>query len=126
MRPVRPSSHQPPSLCITPYICRTVCPSHSQSVRHPHPSVIRTVRPPSCHSILDSSVCPPPPPPPVSPAKCPSDCPSLSDCLYTILTHPSGCPTSSDYTSTIYTHLSDHPPLSHHLYNTPTSPSVCL
>ena len=80
--------------------------------------------------------------PPVSPAKYPSDRPSPSDRLYTILPHLSGCPTSSDCTSTIYTSLSDHlppspclydtptspsdhPPLSHHLYDTPISPSAC-
>ena len=64
--------------------------------------------------------------PPVSPAQCPSDCPSPSDCLYTILPCPSDCPTSSDHTSTIYTSLSDHPPPSHFLYDTPISPSACL
>ena len=48
--------------------------------------------------------------PPISPVKHPSDCPSLSDHLYSILPHPSGCPTSSDHTSNIYTRPSDHPP----------------
>ena len=63
--------------------------------------------------------------PPVSPAKHPSDRPSPSDRLYTILPHPSGCPTLSDHTSTICTSPSDHLPLSHHLYDTPISPSAC-
>ena len=56
-------------------------------------------------------------------AQHPSDCPSLSNCLYTILPHLSGCPTLSDHASTINTSLSDHPPPSHCLYGTPTSPS---
>ena len=63
--------------------------------------------------------------PPVSHTTCPSDCPSLSDCLYTILPRLSGCPTSSDRTSTIYTCPSAHPPSSHRLYNTLISPSAC-
>ena len=46
----------PHSLSITPLVSRTVRPSHGQSVRHPHPSVLRTVYPPSRHSIHDSSV----------------------------------------------------------------------
>ena len=44
------------SLSITPQVSRTVHPSHRQSVRHPRPSVTQTVRPPSRHSIHDSSV----------------------------------------------------------------------
>ena len=63
--------------------------------------------------------------PPIHLAKRPSDHPSPSDRLYTILTCLSGCPTSSDCTSTIYTHPSDHLPLSHRLYNTPISLSAC-
>ena len=80
--------------------------------------------------------------PPISPTNRPSDCPSLSNCLYTILPHPSGCPTLSDSTSTILTSSSDHPspldclydlqhspsghpPLSHHLYDAPISLSAC-
>ena len=46
----------PPSLSITPPVSRTVRLSHRQSVRHPCPSVICTVCPPSCHSVHDSSV----------------------------------------------------------------------
>ena len=46
----------PHHLSITPQVSRTVHPSHRQSVRHPRPSVIRTVRPPSRNSIHDSSV----------------------------------------------------------------------
>ena len=61
--------------------------------------------------------------PPVCPVKHPSDRPSPSDHLYTILPSPSGCPTSSDHTSTTNTSPSDHPPPSHRLYDTPTSPS---
>ena len=66
--------------------------------------------------------------PPISPAKRPSDRPSPSDCLYTILPCPSDCPTLSDPTSTyrLYdtpTCPSDHLPPSHRLYDTPTCPS---
>ena len=63
--------------------------------------------------------------PPISPANHPSDHPSPSDHLYTILPRLSGCLTSSDRTSTIYISLSDHLPLSHCLYDAPISPSTC-
>ena len=56
VRAVRPSSRLPPSLPITPSVSRTFRPSHIQSVRHPHPSIIRMVRPPASHSIRDTSV----------------------------------------------------------------------
>ena len=46
----------PHSLSINPQGSCTVRPSHGQSVCHPHLSVIRTVRPPSHHSVHDSSV----------------------------------------------------------------------
>ena len=46
----------PHSLSITLQVSRTVRPCHRQSVRHPRPSVTRTVRPPSRHSLHDSSV----------------------------------------------------------------------
>ena len=129
----------PHSLSLTPQVSRTVRPSHRQSVRHPHPSVIRTICPPSCHSVHDSSVCHPPPPPislaqhqsdhpslserlyTIRPAKRPSDRPSPSDRLYTILPYPSDCPTPSDPISTTPTSPSDHPQPSYHLYDTPTS-----
>ena len=60
--------------------------------------------------------------PPVSHAQCPSDRPSPSDRLYTILLRLSGCPTSPRLHDTP-TCPSDHPPPSHRLYDTPTSPS---
>ena len=63
--------------------------------------------------------------PPVSPTKRPSDHPSPSDRLSTILPCPSDCPTASAHTSTINTSPSDHPQLSHCLYDTPISPSAC-
>ena len=128
----------PPSLSITLQVTRTVRPSHRQSVRHPHPSVIRTVRPPSHQPVHDSSVRHPPvslvkrqsdcPSPSnrlhtIRPAKCPSDRPSPSDHLNTILRRPSDCPTPSDPTSTAPTSPSDHPQPSYRLYDTPTSPS---
>ena len=60
--------------------------------------------------------------PPVRHAQRPSDRPSPSDRLYTILPHLSGCPTSHHLHDTP-TSPSDHPPPSHRLYDTPTSPS---
>ena len=79
--------------------------------------------------------------PPVSHAQRPSDRPSPSDRLYTILPRLSGCPTShrlhdtptspSDHpppSQHLYdtpTRLSDHPPPSHRLYDTPISTSAC-
>ena len=46
----------PHRLSITPDVRHTVRPSHGQSVRHPRPSIIRTVCPPSRNSVHDSSV----------------------------------------------------------------------
>ena len=60
--------------------------------------------------------------PPVSLAQRQSDCPSPSDCLYTILPPLSDCPMSHHLHDTP-TSPSDHPPPSHRLYDTPTSPS---
>ena len=54
-RSVRHPAHLP-SLSITPSVSRTVRLSHGQSICPPHPSVLRTIRPPSRHSIHDSSV----------------------------------------------------------------------
>ena len=56
VRPVRPSSRQHPQSVYHP-ASQSHCPFiPRQSVRHPRPSVTRTVRPPSRHSIHDSSV----------------------------------------------------------------------
>ena len=56
MRPVRPSSRQHPQSVYHP-ASQSHCPSiPRQSVRHPRPSVTRTVHPPSRHSIHDLSV----------------------------------------------------------------------
>ena len=60
--------------------------------------------------------------PPVRHAQRPSDRPSPSDRLYTILPRLSGCPTSYHLHDTP-TSPSDHPPPSQRLYDTPTSPS---
>ena len=60
--------------------------------------------------------------PPVSLAQRQSDRPSPSDRLYTILPRLSGCPTSHHLHDTP-TSPSDHPPPSRHLYDTPTHPS---
>ena len=99
----------------------------SPSVITARPSYAPSVHPPVPPSMTRQSASPPPPPPPppISPGTHQSDCPSPSDCLYTILPCPSGCPKSSDHPSTIYTSPSDHPPPSHCLYDKPISPSAC-
>ena len=135
-----------PSIIPTaPTVCLSTRKSVALSVHHTaspsviptHPSYEQSIHPPITLSMTHQSATPP-----ISPANHPSDCPSPSDHLYTILPCPSGCPTSSDHTSTINTSLpdrlslsdhlhtilpcpSDHPPLSHHLYDTPISPSAC-
>ena len=98
-----------PTVCLSPCksVTLSVCATDSPSIIPVHLSYPQSVHPP------------------VSPAKHPSDRPSQSDHLYTILPCPSGCPTLSDSTSTTYTSLSDLPPPSHHLYDTPISPSAC-
>ena len=55
----------------------------------------------------------------------PSDHPSPSNCLYTILPHLSNCPSSSDHSSTIFTSPSDHLSLPACLYDTAQSLSAC-
>ena len=126
----------------------TVCLSPGKSVTlsvHPsdHPSVIpaRPSSEPSVHPPVTPSVTRPSATPPVSHAQRPSDRPSPSDRLYTILPCLSGCPTShhlhdpptspSDHpppSQRLYdnpTRPSDHPPPSHRLYDTPISTSAC-
>ena len=135
-----------PSIIPTaPTVCLPTRKSVALSVHHTaspsvipaHPSYEQSIHPPITLSMTRQSATPP-----ISPANHPSDHPSPSDHLYTILPCPSGCPTSSDHTSTINTSLpdrlslsnhlhtilpcpSDHPPLSHHLYDAPISPSAC-
>ena len=99
------SIHTTASLSVIP-----IYPSYGQSIHHPVNSSM------TCQSVT----------PPISPAICPSDSPSPSNHLYTILPHPSGCPPSSDHSSTIYTSPSDHPSLPDHLYAQPLSPSDLL
>ena len=115
MRPVHPSS--PMILSV----CKLTSMSVALSVHDvASPSVI-PIHPSYHHPIYTSLTCQSVTPP-VSPAICPSDSPSQSDHLYTILPHLSTCPSSSDHSFTIYTSLSDHPP---HLYDEPTSLSAC-
>ena len=134
------------------YVCRTTRPSFSTSVcRATSPSVLPTaptvclsprksvalsVHPPDSPSVIparpssEPSVHPPVTPsktrpsatPPVSHAQRPSDRPSPFDRLYTILPCLSGCPTSHHLQETP-TSPSDHPPPSQRLYDTPTRPS---
>ena len=134
-----------PTVCLSPRksVALSVHPTDSLSVIPARPSYEPSVHPPVTLSMTPLSATPP-----ISPAKRPSDRPSPSDCLYTILPCPSDCPTPSDATSTyrlyntptrpsdhpqpshrLYdtpTRPSDHPPPSHHLYDTPISPSACL
>ena len=137
------------------YVCRTNRPSFSTSVcRATSPSVIPTaptvclsprqsvalsVHPPDSPSVIPAR--PSPEPSVHPPAQRPSDRPSPSDRLYTILPCLSGCPTSPrlhDTPTSLTDHLppsqrlydnptrpSDHPPPSHRLYDTPISPSAC-
>ena len=109
-----------PPVCLSPgkSVALSVHPTDSPSVLPARPPSAPSVHPPVTPSMTRQSATPP-----VSPAKHLSDCPSLSDHLYTILPRPSDCPTPSDHTSTIHTSLSDHPQPSHCLYDTPTSPS---
>ena len=111
------------------YVCRITCPSVIPKAPavclSPHKSVALSVHPtdspsvipallssePSIHPHVTLSMTRPSATPPVSLAQRQSDCPSLSDHLYTILPRPSDCPTPSDPTST------------YRLYDTPTSPS---
>ena len=127
-----------PTVCLSPRksVALSVHPTDSPSVIPARPSHEPSVHPP----ITPSMTCPSATPP-VSHAQRPSDRPSPSDRLYTILPRLSGCPTSprlhdtptrpSDHpppSQRLYdnpTRPSDHPPLSHRLYDTPISPSAC-
>ena len=142
----------PPTPPVRLYVCRTNSLSFNTSVcRATRPSVIPTaptvclsprksvalsVHPPDSPSVIPARLSPEPsvhPPvttsmirpsatPPVSHVKRPSDRPSPSDRLYTILPRLSGCPSSQRLYDTP-TSPSDHPPPSHRLYDTPTCPS---
>ena len=94
-----------------------VHPTDSPSVIPAHPS-----HEPSVHHPVTPSMTCPSATTPVSLAQRPSDRPSPSDRLYTILPRLSGCPTSPRLHDTP-TSPSDHPPPSHRLYDTPNSPS---
>ena len=142
-RPLLPRSRGPPTLrneCIalqphlapptlpghlyvchttSPSVCQSTCKSVALSIHNmTSPSVIpvhlsydKSVHHPINSSMTRQSVTPP-----ISPTIHPSDSPSLSDHLYTILPHPSGCPTSSVHSSPIYTSPSDCPSPPNHLY----------
>ena len=105
-----------PTVCLSP-CALSVHPTDSPSVIPAHPSHELSVHPPVTPSMTRPSATPP-----VSHAPRPSDRPSPSDRLYTILPRLSGCPTSPRLHDTP-TRPSDHPPPSHRLYDTPTSPS---
>ena len=128
-----------PTVCLSPRksVALSVHPTDSPSVIHASPSYEPSVHPPVPLSMTRPSATAP-----VSLAQHPSDRPSPSDHLYTILPRLSGCPTShclhdtptspSDHlqpSQRLYdtpTHPSDHPPPSHRLYDTPISLSACL
>ena len=112
-RPLLHRSRVPPTIrseyvALQPHLAPSPPTRSSVSV---HPSVTLSTTRPSAT-------------PPVSLAQRQSDCPSLSDCLYTILPRLSGCPMSHHLHDTP-TSPSDHPPPSHRLYDTPISPSAC-
>ena len=95
VRPIHPSSRQPPQSVYHP--ARQSLSIHrtdSPSVIPAHPSYEPSIHPPVTLSMTRQSATPP-----VSPVQRPSDHPSLSDRLYTILPRHSDCPTSSDHTS---------------------------
>ena len=108
-----------PTVCLSPRksVALSVHPTASPSVIPARPSHEPSVHPPVTPSMTRPSTTPP-----VSHAQRPSDRPSPSDRLYTILPRLSGCPTSPRLHDTP-TRPSDHPPPSHRLYDTPTSPS---
>ena len=127
-----------PTVCLSPRksVALSVHPPDSPSVIPARPSSAPSVHPPVTPSMTRPSATPP-----VSHAQRPSDRPSSSDRLYTILPRLSGCPTShrlhdpptspSDHpppSQRLYdtpTRPSDHPPPSHRLYDTPISTSAC-
>ena len=112
---VRPPD-SPNSLSITPPVSRTVCPSpNSPSVIPARPSSEPSVHPP----VTPSMTCPSATPP-VSHAQRPSDRPSPSDRLYTILPRLSGCPTSPLCT----THQPVRQSIRHHPTVSTTPPPV--
>ena len=94
-----------PPVCLSPRksVALSVHPTASPSVIPTRPSYKLSVHPPVTPSMTRPSATPP-----ISPAKHQSDRLSMSDCLHTILPPPS-----------------DHLPPSHHLYDTPISPSAC-
>ena len=99
-----------PTVCLSPRksVALSVHPTDSPSVIPARPSHEPSVHPPVTPSMTRPSTTPP-----VSHAQRPSDHPSPSDRLYTILPRLYDTPTSP----------SDHPQLSQRLYDTPTSPS---
>ena len=127
-----------PTVCLSPHKAVALPVRHTDS-----PSIIpaRPSHEPSVHHPVTPSMTCLSATTPISLAQRPSDRPSLSDHLYTILPCLSGCPTSprlhdtptspSDHpppSQRLYdtpTRLSDLPPPSHCLYNTPISPSAC-
>ena len=122
-RPHNAQSVCHPDTSVCHKTCQSVCLSTNQSVAlsdctMASPFII-TICMSYAQSIQQSVTLP------VSPVTCPSDCPSPSNHLHTILPRPSGCPTSSDCPSTVSTSPSAHPSLPDSLYDEPTSPSAC-
>ena len=104
-----------PTVCLSPRksVALSIHPTDSPSVIPARPSYKPSVHPPVPLSMTSPSATAP-----VSLARRPSDRPSPSDCLYTILPRLSGCPTSHHLHDTP-TRPSDHPPPSPRLYETP-------
>ena len=108
-----------PTVCLSPRkpVALSVPPTDSLSVIPARPSHEPSIHPPVTPSMTRPSATPP-----ISLAQHQSDHPSLSDRLYTILPRLSGCPTSHHLHDTP-TSPSDHPPPSQRLYDTTTRPS---
>ena len=111
----------PPTVCLSPRksVTLSIHPTDSPSVIPARPSHEPSVHPPITPSMTRPSATPP-----VNLAQRQSDLPSPSDRLYTNLPRLSGCPTSHHLHDTP-TSPSDHPPPSHCLSDTPISPSTC-
>ena len=99
-------------------VALSVHPTDSPSVIPARPSYEPSVHPPITPSMTRQFTTPP-----ISLATRPSDRPSPSDRLYTILPRPSDHPQPSYRLYDTPTSPSDHPQPSYCLYDTPTSPS---
>ena len=115
------TTHQ--SICQSPHksVALSVCTLASPSVIPIHLSYDQSIQHPINSSMTHQSVTPP-----ISPVLCPSDHPSLSNCLYNILPCPSDRTSLPDHLYDKPLSLSNHLSLPDRLYNQPPSLSACL